>query len=107
MSSAFDENLEDFSIDVYVNNVVGTEIASKLSGYFVINGEKIFRFRAVAFGRIGGHNIGLSIPKKVLVAIRKMQIDPEGVALKVQRKLIEGDVSILKPSDNIKPDYSY
>lgn len=94
MTSTFSGNREDISIDVYVNNVMGTEIASKLSGYFVIEGNRTFRFRAIAFGRIGGHNISLSISKKALEDIKKMQIDPEWIELKVQRKLIEGDISI-------------
>ena len=95
MTFTLDGDRNDDSIDVYVNNVTGTEIASKLSGYFVIKGERIFRFRAIAFGRIGGHNISLSISKKTLQAIKKMHMDPEWVALKVQRKLIEGDISIM------------
>lgn len=95
MTSTFNGDRTDDSIDVYVNNVMGTEIASKLSGYFVIKGERSFRFRAIAFGRIGGHNISLSISKKTLQAIKKMHMDPEWVSLKVQRKLIEGDISIM------------
>lgn len=95
MTSTFNGDRSGDSIDVYVNNVMGTEIASKLSGYFVIKGERTFRFRAIAFGRIGGHNINLSISKKTLQAIKNMHMDPEWVMLKVQRKLIEGDISIM------------
>lgn len=90
--TASDNYQEDkFSISVFVKNARGSEIASKLSGYFVINGKE-FRFRAIAFGRIGGHNVSLSIAKKTLQEIRKIGIDPEIVELKVQRKLIEGDI---------------
>jgi hypothetical protein len=95
MTLAFNGGRNDDSIDVYVNNVMGTEVASKLSGYFVIKGERMFRFRAIAFGRIGGHNINLSISKRTFQAIKKMNMDPEWVTLKVQRKLIEGDISIM------------
>ncbi|MDQ3840263.1 MAG: hypothetical protein M3297_13465 [Thermoproteota archaeon] len=94
MTSTFSNEPEDISVDVYVNNATGTEIASKLSGYFVIGGNRKFRFRAIAFGRIGGHNISLSISKKTLAEIKKMGIDPEVVELKVQRKLVEGDITI-------------
>jgi hypothetical protein len=48
MTFTLDGDRNDDSIDVYVNNVTGTEIASKLSGYFVIKGERTFRFRAIA-----------------------------------------------------------
>jgi hypothetical protein len=95
MTSAFNGDQDGVSIGVYVKNVAGTEIASKLSGYFVINGERTFRFRAIGFGRIGGHNISLSISKKTIDAIKKMQMDPELVVLKIQRKLVEGDITIM------------
>jgi hypothetical protein len=95
MTSIFDSDQDDSSIGVFVDKVTGTEIASKLSGYFVINGERTFRFRAIGFGRIGGHNISLSISKRTIDALKKMQIDPEWVVLKIQRKLIEGDISIM------------
>jgi hypothetical protein len=94
MTSTFSDNSEDIAVDVHVNNVTGTEIASKLSGYFVIGGNRTFRFRAIAFGRIGGHNISLSVSEKALADIKKMGLDPELVELKVQRKLVEGDISI-------------
>jgi hypothetical protein len=95
MTSVFDSDQDSSSVGVFVDKVTGTEIASKLSGYFVINGERTFRFRAIGFGRIGGHNISLSISKRTIDAIKKMQIDPEWVVLKIQRKLIEGDISIV------------
>lgn len=100
MTSSLNGDREDISVDVYVNSVMGTEIASKLSGYFVIKGERTFRFRAIAFGRIGGHNISLSMSKKTLGDIKKMGIDPEWVELKVQRKMIEGDISIVDSHEN-------
>lgn len=95
MTSIFDSDQDGSSIGVFVDKVTGTEIASKLSGYFVINGERTFRFRAIGFGRIGGHNISLSISKRTIDALKKMHIDPEWVVLKIQRKLIEGDISIM------------
>jgi hypothetical protein len=95
MTSIFDSDQDGSSIGVFVDKVTGTEIASKLSGYFVINGERTFRFRAIGFGRIGGHNISLSISKRTIDALKKMRIDPEWVVLKIQRKLIEGDISIM------------
>ena len=94
MTSTFSDNSEDIAVDVHVNNVTGTEIASKLSGYFVIGGNRTFRFKAIAFGRIGGHNISISVSKKSLADIKKMGLDPDLVELQVQRKLVEGDISI-------------
>jgi hypothetical protein len=99
MTSIFDSDQDGSSIGVFVDKVTGTEIASKLSGYFVINGERTFRFRAIGFGRIGGHNISLSISKRTIDALKKMQIDPEWVVLKIQRKLIEGDITVMDPHE--------
>ena len=82
---------ENIPITIFVKSARGSNIASKLTGYFLINNNK-FRFTAVAFGRIGGHNIALTIAKKTINKLRKMGIDPNILQLTIQRKLIEGDV---------------
>jgi hypothetical protein len=78
-------------VKVYVTSATGSEIASKVNGYFTIHGEKI-RFKAIAFGRIGGHNVNVKIAKSTAERIRKMGIDPEQLIIKVQRKMVEGDM---------------
>ncbi|HEY8140493.1 MAG TPA: hypothetical protein VIE86_05360 [Nitrososphaera sp.] len=78
-------------VTVFVKSAKGSEIASKLSGYFVLKGKE-FRFSAIAFGRIGGHNASVKIPKTTLDKVAKMGVDPEQLQLTIQRKLIEGDV---------------
>jgi hypothetical protein len=78
-------------LTVCVHNTRGSEIASKLIGHFVLNEEK-FRFTAIAFGRIGGHNVNLRLSKKSADRLRGMGFNPEDVELAVQRKIIEGDV---------------
>lgn len=78
-------------VTVYVTNAAGSEIASKVNGYFTVHGEKI-RFRAIAFGRIGGHNVNVKIAKSSMDRIRKMGLDPDQLIIKVQRKMVEGDM---------------
>jgi hypothetical protein len=73
----------------------GGNTASKLRGYILINDKKL-HFNALAFGRIGGHNINLNLSKKTLAEVTRMGLDGEKLSLDLQRKLIEGDV-ILKP----------
>jgi hypothetical protein len=93
-----DDNIQ---VTIFVNSARGSEIASKLIGYFVIRGQE-FRFTAIAFGRIGGHNISLTISKNILHKIKRMGIDPEALQLIIQRKLIEGDVIL--PKNVKKPE---
>jgi hypothetical protein len=81
---------------VVVTSSRGGNIASKLRGYILIDGKK-FHFNAIAFGRIGGHNVSLSLSKRILAEVTRMGLDSEKLLLSLQRKLIEGDV-ILKPS---------
>jgi hypothetical protein len=86
-------------VKVFVKSARGSEIASKLAGYFVVKGQE-FRFTAIAFGRIGGHNASVKVAKASLDKIAKMGIDTELLQLTIQRKLIEGDVVLpegLKP----------
>jgi hypothetical protein len=90
---------DEIQVTVFVKNAQGSEIASKLSGYFVVRGQE-FRFTAIAFGRIGGHNASVKIAKSTLDKIAKMGIDTEQLQLTIQRKLIEGDVVL---PEGIKP----
>jgi hypothetical protein len=90
---------DDIQVTVFVKSASGSAVASKLSGYFVIKGQE-FRFTAIAFGRIGGHNASVKIAKTTSEKIAKMGIDPEQLLLTIQRKLIEGDVVL---PEGIKP----
>jgi hypothetical protein len=83
----------NLKVDVFINNSSGGEVASKLTGYFIVN-NKSFRFSAIAFGRIGGHNISLKLSNSSINKLKKMEIDPEQMQLIIQRKLIEGDVNL-------------
>jgi hypothetical protein len=94
-----DETDGNIPVTVFVKNSSGGEIASKLTGYFVVKGHE-FRFSAIAFGRIGGHNASVKIAKSTSEKLSKMGIDPEQLQLTIQRKLIEGDIILpegLKP----------
>ncbi|HET6730076.1 MAG TPA: hypothetical protein VFH04_00590 [Nitrososphaeraceae archaeon] len=83
-----------FPFTVVITSTRGGNIASKLRGYLLISRKK-FYFSALAYGRIGGHNISLNLTKKTLNEVKKMGLDGEIFSLSLQRKLIEGDV-ILK-----------
>ena len=84
---------DDIKVDVFINNSSGGEVASKLTGYFVVK-NKSFRFSAIAFGRIGGHNISLQLSNLSINKLKKMEMDVEKLQLTIQRKLIEGDVNL-------------
>jgi hypothetical protein len=90
---------DDIQVTVFVKSASGSAVASKLSGYFVIKGQE-FRFTAIAFGRIGGHNASVKIAKSNLDKIAKIGVDPEQLLLTIQRKLIEGDIVL---PEGIKP----
>jgi hypothetical protein len=93
MINEFPEKYYNLDLDINIKHVVEGALASKLSGYFLIYDNK-FSFSAVAFGRIGGHNISVKISKTTSDKIRKLNLDPEIVILIVQRKIIEGDITI-------------
>ena len=50
------------NLKVNITNVHGSQMAAKITGNFTID-EHSFRFTAIAFGRIGGQNIGAKISK--------------------------------------------
>jgi len=90
---------DEIPVTVFVKSASGSAVASKLSGYFVVKGQE-FRFTAIAFGRIGGHNASVKIDKTTIDKLVKMHIDPEQLQLTIQRKLIEGDIVL---PEGIKP----
>jgi hypothetical protein len=92
---------EDIELAVFIHSATGGAYASKLIGRFVLK-DREFKFKAIAFGRIGGHNVSLDLSKKIIQEISKMGFDPDKVQLTVQRKIIEGDVIL---PENLKlPD---
>ncbi|MCS7141501.1 MAG: hypothetical protein NZ888_04890 [Candidatus Nitrosocaldus sp.] len=80
-----------YDIKVYVTGVDAGDVTSMLRGYFTLDGEKI-RFRGVAFGRIGGHNVYIKVSRRAEAMLRRMGYDPEHVLVIVQRKMVEGDI---------------
>jgi len=79
-------------LQVHVNNVHGSQIAAKITGTFIIAGNS-FRFNAIAFGRIGGHNIGAKISKSTQKEIVKMGYNVDEVIDTLQHKLVHGDIT--------------
>jgi hypothetical protein len=45
------------NLKVNIKNIHGSQMAAKINGNFTID-DHSFRFTAIAFGRIGGQNIG-------------------------------------------------
>lgn len=80
-------------LEVHVKNVHGSQIAAKITGIFVIEGHT-FRFNAIAFGRIGGHNIGAKISKSTQKELVQMGYNVDEVIDMLQQKLVRGDITI-------------
>lgn len=89
---------------IYVEKARGGQYASKLRGYFIIKDTKL-KFNAIAFGRIGGHNISLNLTKKTISKLKEFGYDTEDFQLVLQRKLVEGEVILIDPAtkSQIKP----
>lgn len=80
-------------VDVHVNNVKGAQMAAKITGTFTVDGN-IFKFSAIAFGRIGGHNIGAKISKTTEKALQKLGYDVNEVIDVLQKNLVQGNITI-------------
>jgi hypothetical protein len=80
-------------IQVHINNVRGSQIAAKITGTFTIDTHP-FKFTAIAFGRIGGHNIGAKISKTVEKSLVKLGYDVDEVINELQQRLVRGDITL-------------
>ena len=70
-------------------------MAAKITGKFILDGNK-FRFTAIAFGRIGGPNVGAKISKSTEKKLEKLGYDVEEVIILLQRNLLQGDLTLPK-----------
>jgi len=82
-------------IKVHVNNIHGSQMAAKITGKFTIDGHS-FRFNAIAFGRIGGQNVGAKISKATIKELKKLGYDADEVIISIQNNLLQGDLTIPK-----------
>ena len=80
-------------LDVHVTSVRGTQMAAKISGGFVLDGHE-FRFSAIAFGRIGGQNVGAKISRASEKRLRDLGYDADEVVMLLQRNLLQGDLTL-------------
>ena len=80
-------------IQIHIKDVKGSQIAAKITGFFVIDGHE-FKFQAIAFGRIGGHNIGAKITKSVQKELVKLGYNVDDVINELQQKLVRGDMTL-------------
>ena len=82
-------------MDIIVNikDVDGTQMAAKISGEFQIE-ENLFPFTAIAFGRIGGQNIGAKLSNETEGRLKDLGYDVDEIIAQLQRNLLQGDLNL-------------
>lgn len=80
-------------LKVHINNIHGSQMAAKITGKFTID-DNDFRFTAIAFGRIGGQNVGAKISKTTEKELEKRGYDVDEVIMTLQNNLLQGDLTV-------------
>tara|TARA_Y100000590_G_scaffold34596_1_gene37734 strand:- start:7828 stop:8112 length:285 start_codon:yes stop_codon:yes gene_type:complete len=80
-------------IIINITEITGTQMAAKITGNFTIDANS-FPFTAVAFGRIGGQNIGVKLSNDVETNLKKLDYDFDEIIGILQKKLIQGELSL-------------
>jgi hypothetical protein len=80
-------------LKVHINNIHGSQMAAKITGKFTLENIE-FRFTAIAFGRIGGQNVGAKISKTTEKELEKLGYDVEEVIILLQKNLLQGDLTL-------------
>jgi hypothetical protein len=80
-------------LKVHINNIHGSQMAAKITGKFIID-ENDFRFTAIAFGRIGGQNVGAKLSKTTEKELEKLGYNVDDVIMTLQTNLLQGDLTI-------------
>ena len=73
-------------------------MAAKMNGTFELD-DNMFEFSAIAFGRIGGQNIGVEQSEEMNNKLKEKGYDVDEVIDLLQNKLVSGNFSI---PDNLK-----
>ena len=66
-------------------------MAAKITCKFTLENNS-FRFSAIAFGRIGGHNVGAKISKSTERSLKKLGYNIDEVISELQKCLLQGDI---------------
>ena len=86
------------NLTVHVNNVDGSQMAAKIEGTFGLD-DNTFDFLAIAFGRIGGQNIGVKLSEEIENKLKELGYNVDEIIGELQKNLISGNLSI---PDNLK-----
>ena len=68
-------------------------MAAKMDGVFELD-DNTFEFSAIAFGRIGGQNIGVEPSEEMNNKLKEKGYDVDEVIDLLQKKLVSGNFSI-------------
>ena len=68
-------------------------MAAKMDGIFELD-DNTFKFSAIAFGRIGGQNIGVEPSEEMNNKLKEKGYDVDEVIDLLQKKLVSGNFSI-------------
>lgn len=80
-------------LKVNITNIHGSQMAAKITGNFSID-DHSFRFTAIAFGRIGGQNIGAKISKTTEKELESFGYNVDDVIMTLQKYLLQGDLTL-------------
>ena len=80
-------------LTVNIQEITGTQKAAKIIGNFLVD-ENSFSFTAIAFGRIGGQNVGVKLTEDVEKNIIELGYDLDTVIDTLQKNLIQGDLTL-------------
>jgi hypothetical protein len=98
----------EYEMEVFIDAMdeasgVGGGVANFLTGYAIYKGEK-FPFEAVAYGRIGGQNVKPILTPESLGRLESLKVDLELFTARLQRKLVEGEMTLNIPEGAKPPD---
>lgn len=80
-------------LKIHINDLHGSQMAAKINGRFTVDGHS-FRFTAIAFGRIGGQNIGAKLSRDTERELRRLGYDVDEIIMSLQTGLLRGEMTL-------------
>ena len=84
------------NMHVNIDAIDGTQMAAKIDGTFSLDNSSTYPFEAIAFGRIGGQNIGAKLSKSVESELQAAGYNLDDVIMNLQKSLLQGDLTLPK-----------
>ncbi|MEM0117774.1 MAG: hypothetical protein QXV32_04950 [Conexivisphaerales archaeon] len=89
-------------MEIYITEAKMGSVAGFVKGYVVYEGLKL-RFKGVAFGRYGGHNVSITFLPSSVKTLNERGIDVQSLIQDIQENIVRGNFTTSEKASFTEP----